>query len=772
MASQHPAAGKLLGRLIDRLYRDLDVAGIELRSGDASERIFSAGSTATDPILEMPFSSYTLCIRGLEGELDPLRRRRVNVYRRLMDILLRGGDRLLGGRSPGEAGRISTGFLIDSFVEVLEILEDRRVLIDNYQEIVQLNQKVLVAEDLYTVLQIIMDRACRALNAESSSLLLADQKTGEMMFKVVAGQKEHQLGRIRIPSGEGIAGSVIRSAKAEIIRDVASDERMFKRVDRVLKNTTRDMAVAPILARGNVIGVLEVVNSLSPTGFLSEDLDLLKDIASHASLFIENIRGKEDLISTNQKLDRKNSEIQALYEVSRTLNSSFDPTALKEGLLRTMLRVMRIDHGSLLEVTEDRRGLHQKIMFYNRADGVESRDEPHVYADASDIMLWLKEHREPFFFNNTEQALGLANRFRRANESAFGAQSAPEMWVPIFAGDNEKIDCIVSLGRLPMRRRESASDLTFFRGVMQLAHIALRNVGYYESAMAATNREREVRRSFQKYAPDEVVRELLNEDRGPVPGQRVISVLNLRLESIGVESDAAPARRFSAMNQFFSEAFAATQRHSGVVDRHGGDGLQALFGLTAETGETTADALACARELERLLRDEFADVQAILSIHTGQALTGRLGAVQSMKFTAQGEVMRTARALEMLPAWSGFTGVLFSEDARGALLKKPFHREVGCFALPGRPEGVMLFQLLDPTGYEMDAAELEQTWTKAVSLYRQGHFNEARNLFGYVRSATREDPLAEAYMERCTLLTRATPEPGWTGIFPLDFSSL
>ena len=300
-------ADRYLIRVLRLLEEDLPEFTFQLRKD--GQVLFSTGEIVEIAGHTRPFLDYELFISKSPDQITPRERIAIKSAERLGQLLLprlvlpeTAGDR---AARPGEVGSIPLGELLGAVLEILKLLESKSELTENYERILQLNQQMLLARDLQGVLQVVMDLARDFCGGGGSSLLLVDPTTGEIYFNVISGDNQDELAEIRVPAGKGVAGSVVLNARAEIISDVKKDPRAFHGVDDELQQTTRDMIVAPIIARGTVIGVIEVVNSLHEHGFQGEDLDFLANIASHTSLLIENARSKEELIKTNRELDRK-----------------------------------------------------------------------------------------------------------------------------------------------------------------------------------------------------------------------------------------------------------------------------------------------------------------------------------------------------------------------------------------------------------------------------------------------------------------------------------
>ncbi len=147
-----------------------------------------------------------------------------------------------------------------------------------------LSSKLELSELLTTVLQL----ASRVVDAETASLLLLDEKTHELYFDVALGLGE-QASKVRLPLGQGIAGSVAASRKAEIINDAKADRRWSAAMDAQSGFSTRSILAVPIMLKGRLIGVLEAINKRDGL-FDKDDQATFEAFASQAGVAIDNAR--------------------------------------------------------------------------------------------------------------------------------------------------------------------------------------------------------------------------------------------------------------------------------------------------------------------------------------------------------------------------------------------------------------------------------------------------------------------------------------------------
>ena len=213
--------------------------------------------------------------------------------------------------------------------------------------------------DLAQVLALIMGHANRVTNSIASTLMLLDDKTGELVFSVPTGPKGDRLTDIRLPSGKGIAGWVAEHEEPALVPDAREDPRFYPEIDKISGFETKSILCVPLKAKTKLIGVLEAINKADGTSFTEEDTLLLNIFAYQAAMAIENARlyGElkdrlEEQILMQKKLAENITERKQVEEELRRSNEEL----LKEHNQRMMLSKSLID---LLE--KDRRQIAMEL---------------------------------------------------------------------------------------------------------------------------------------------------------------------------------------------------------------------------------------------------------------------------------------------------------------------------------------------------------------------------------------------------------------------------
>jgi signal transduction histidine kinase len=135
------------------------------------------------------------------------------------------------------------------------------------------------------LLELITNAGQELTNTEACSILLVDHKSGQLYFE--AATNLPGIHSIVVPM-DSIAGWVVQNGEALIVPDAQSDSRWFSRTDRQSTFTTKSILAAPLITRGNVIGVMQAINKMDDAEFTEEDVELLTVLGSQAAVAVQN----------------------------------------------------------------------------------------------------------------------------------------------------------------------------------------------------------------------------------------------------------------------------------------------------------------------------------------------------------------------------------------------------------------------------------------------------------------------------------------------------
>ena len=149
--------------------------------------------------------------------------------------------------------------------------------------------------NLNTLLGLAMRLTTQVMKAEASSLMLIDEKTEELVFKVTFGDKKEEIKGFRLALGEGIAGWVAKEGQSLLVADAQNDARFDKSIDKKTGFKTKSIICVPLKIKEHIIGIIEVINKKDTDSFTPDDVNMCNAFASQVAIAIENARLYENI---------------------------------------------------------------------------------------------------------------------------------------------------------------------------------------------------------------------------------------------------------------------------------------------------------------------------------------------------------------------------------------------------------------------------------------------------------------------------------------------
>jgi len=272
---------------------------------------------------------------------------------------------------PNDASRVEKiAGLLDFLSSRLAEALDHVRLIDKYaQKIKRIQQMEEVSEALNSanneldMLRLAITAAVNLVHAEAGSLLLREEQSGELFFKMAVGEKGEQLKEVRLKLGQGVAGLVAQSGKPLLVSDAQHDPRVAHDVDLRTGFVTKNMIAVPIQVQGRIIGVLEGVNKRGGRPFSKWDMDEFACLSHQVALALEKSR-------LYREHHGKIGRLRKLQEISGVLNSSLNPADIRKRAIEAATVVMNAETGSLLLMDEAAQELYFDVALGEKGEGI------------------------------------------------------------------------------------------------------------------------------------------------------------------------------------------------------------------------------------------------------------------------------------------------------------------------------------------------------------------------------------------------------------------
>jgi len=172
------------------------------------------------------------------------------------------------------------------------------------------------------LLSSVMNTTKNTFVADAVSLLLIDDKTGDLTFQIALGEVGDEIKEIfRLKKGQGIAGTVAHTGIPINLEDVYQHPKFSPEYDKKTNYKTRAMLCVPLKVHGEIIGVIQVINKLSkPFVFSQEELEMLITISSSVAVAIDTAK-MHKIILQRETLERD-------LKLAKEVQESFLPKEL------------------------------------------------------------------------------------------------------------------------------------------------------------------------------------------------------------------------------------------------------------------------------------------------------------------------------------------------------------------------------------------------------------------------------------------------------------
>jgi signal transduction histidine kinase len=143
------------------------------------------------------------------------------------------------------------------------------------------------------ILNVCLDIALEAVNCEIGGILLLDEQTKKLSYRVYHGLSAKYADGVKMDVGKGIAGRVAKTGEPVLLEDISKDPRVAH-PDLISTEGLKGFASVPLKAKDKVVGVMNMASHL-PGRFTDEDLYLLNSMGCQIGAAVEQARLYERL---------------------------------------------------------------------------------------------------------------------------------------------------------------------------------------------------------------------------------------------------------------------------------------------------------------------------------------------------------------------------------------------------------------------------------------------------------------------------------------------
>jgi adenylate cyclase len=226
-----------------------------------------------------------------------------------------------------------------------EMLENMRRKVDAMEKILDASRTIANLDPLQATDNIISE-TCRILNADRATIFTLDEQANELVLAVAEGAKN-----IRVPVGQGIAGTVAATGETINIADAYADSRFSSNADKATGYRTTTILCKPIKAiDGRIVGVLQAINKKDGV-FSNTDDEVMTMLATQAGVALQNAN-----LFRNSEASR--DKFRSLLDIIRAMQGEMGVNSLIFTITQRTTRVVDADRCTLFLVDNVSRSLY------------------------------------------------------------------------------------------------------------------------------------------------------------------------------------------------------------------------------------------------------------------------------------------------------------------------------------------------------------------------------------------------------------------------------
>ncbi|MGB8954025.1 MAG: adenylate/guanylate cyclase domain-containing protein, partial [Tumebacillaceae bacterium] len=255
--------------------------------------------------------------------------------------------------------------------------------------------------------------------------------------------------------------------------------------------------------------------------------------------------------------------------------------------------------------------------------------------------------------------------------------------------------------------------------------------------------------------------------------QQEASVLVASIRSFHVLSkDMTPQDNFEFINRLLSDVAPVVNRNEGMVNKFLSDGILALF--PNRPGQALQAGIEILRALEKYNasrgRKDKMPVHMGIGINHGPMMLGIIGAEQRLEGSVISDAVNFATLIEHISEQLGANLLIPAQvlqgipEARGYL-----SRTLGLIQLEGLDQAVELVDVFEADHEESRRLKLKtkDTFERAIIMYQQGRFYDAREAFLNVIKQNPNDQTAKLYFYIADANFQGGTSGTWNGTLPV-----
>jgi len=499
--------------------------------------------------------------------------------------------------------------------------------------------------DLDRLLELVMDIAIEALNAERGFLMLMSPDTTDVNFTVARNFDRKSLSESEFEISRSVVMQVSQD-RAPLLTNNAQIDPRLQSQQSILNYQLRSILCVPLTDKERVTGVIYLDNRIRASTFEEKDRDFLVSFAHLAAVAIENARLFQRVQSNLAETNRLKGLMDNVFASIASGVVTVDASGCITMTNRATLQMMGLPAGEM------------------------------IGRQLEDALPWVIAH------------------------------PMPDMLARVISGKEDA--ATLSLSTIIKGRGDTTFRVTMSRLSGEAAGsvvIVLEDQTQELKLQRERKREEQAKNRLQsmlqRYLSPTIAGQLANSpDELKLGGERQeITILFADLRGFTTLGEhLAPEELVNILNRYLALAVREIFVQEGTLDKFMGDAILAIFNAPVRQTDHVERALRAAVAIRSRVQELWDDLPQEfrlnfgIGVNVGEALVGNIGSDERMDYTAIGDSVNVAERLEEL-ARPGQILITQAVLARAEDIVEV--QSLQSMAMRGRRTGMLVYELLN-----------------------------------------------------------------------------
>jgi signal transduction histidine kinase/CheY-like chemotaxis protein len=329
-------------------------------------------------------------------------------------------------------------------------------------------QESLVAQmDIQGIYDLVGEKMREIFNAQVIDIVTYDRKTNIIEDRYAFEKGDRTLLGPREP--HGFRKHVINSAQLLVINKDMDTLRSQYDNTVIVGHAAKSLVLVPMMAGGEVTGVISLQNLDQEHAFSDSDINLLTTLVNSMSVALKSARLFDETTRLLKETEQRTGELAVINSVQEGLVREMDVQAIYD-LVGNRICELFDTHTVIIRTLEVDSGMEQWRFAIERGERYTNERRPMIWANKK-----LIASREPLLIN--KDYLEVARKFGGTGVSK-GQPPKSALFVPMIVGDVVKGS--VSLQNIDKENAFTESDLRLLTTLTNSMSVALENARLFD----------------------------------------------------------------------------------------------------------------------------------------------------------------------------------------------------------------------------------------------------------------------------------------------------